>query len=427
MDVERAIRPRLVSDIFLLPEDAEGVLQPRLTSARGDFSPVDLKEAVRALLPRVRARAIECERARSVPAETVTELRELGFYRLVQPGAYGGYEQDFAVLADLMMELAGACASTAWVCGLLAAHQWMVGTFPAEAQREVWAVDPGATFCGSYAPVNEALPGAGGYRLTGRWGFASGCDNAQWAICGAKLPATSNRSSQPDFLLVPASDYAIDDTWDVIGLAGTGSKTLVLQDVFVPEHRVLLFADAASGQTPGSGLYSNRLYSVPLYCHVSACLAATAVGAAAGAIEDFIAATTGRLTRGSVTGGNNQMAQFPTVQIKLAEAAASVDAARSILLRDLEAIAADVRQNGYGSVEQRITNRRGQSFAVNLAVRAVDILNAATGGSGLAMSNPVQRAWRDVNAVARHVSLNWDSVAAMYGQMALGLEPRGQH
>jgi alkylation response protein AidB-like acyl-CoA dehydrogenase len=227
--------------------------------------------------------------------------------------------------------------------------------------------------------------------------------------------------------LVPASDYAIDDTWDVIGLTGTGSKTLVLQNVFVPEHRVLLFADAASGQTPGSRLYSNRLYAMPVYCVVSACLAATAVGTAAGTIQDFIAATTGRLTRGSVTGGNNQMAQFPMIQIKVAEAAASVDAARTVLLRDLDAIADDVRKNGHGSIRQRITNRRGQSFAVNLAVRAVDILNAATGGNGLALSNPVQRAWRDVNAVARHVSLNWDSVGAMYGQMALGLEPGGQY
>ncbi len=398
-----------------------------LSSSRSEFSPDELKRSIRSLLPRVRARAAECERARSVPAETVAELRELGFYKLVQPGAYGGYEQDFAILAELMMELAGACASTAWVCGLLAAHQWMVGTFPAQAQREVWRSNPDATFCGSYAPVNEALADGGGFRLSGHWSFASGCDNSQWAICGARLPATPDRPSQPAFLLVPASDYAIEDTWDVIGLAGTGSKTLVLNDVLVPEYRVLLFADAASGRTPGSQLYSNRLYAVPVYCHVSACLAATAIGAAAGAVEDFIAATTGRLTRGSVTGGKNQMAEFPTVQIKLADAAACVDAARTILLRDLEAIACELRENGEGSIQQRVANRRGQAFTVNLAVRAVDILNAATGGNGLAMSNPIQRAWRDVNAVARHVSLNWDSVGAMYGQMALGLEPRGQY
>jgi alkylation response protein AidB-like acyl-CoA dehydrogenase len=303
----------------------------------------------------------------------------------------------------------------------------MVGTFAAQAQREIWGSNPDATFCGSYAPLNEAAAERAGFRLSGRWSFASGCDNSQWAICGARLPATADRPSQPAFLLVPASDYAIEDTWDVIGLAGTGSKTLVLEEIFVPDYRVLLFADAASGRTPGSRLYANRLYAAPVYCQISACLAATAVGAAAGAVEDFIAATAGRVTRGSVTGGNNQMAQFPTVQIKLADAAACVDAARTILLRDLEAIATQVREDGEGSIEQRIANRRGQAFAVNLAVRAVDILNAASGGNGLAMSNPVQRAWRDVNAVARHVSLSWDSVGAMYGQMALGLDPRGQY
>jgi len=403
-------------------------LQQRVpTSSSGEFSPDKLKNALRLLLPHIRARAAQCERARSVPAETIAELRDIGFYKLVQPRAYGGHEQEFVILADLMMEMAGACASTAWVCGLLAAHQWLVGTFSAEAQHEVWHSNPDATFCGSYAPVNEAIAVGGGFRLSGRWAFASGCDNSQWAICGARLPATSDRPSEPAFLLVPASDYAIEDDWDVIGLAGTGSKTLVLKDAFVPDYRMLLFADAACGRTPGSRLYSNRLFAVPVYCQVSACLAATAVGAAAGAVEDFIGATAGRVTRGSVTGGKNQMAEFPTVQIKLADAAACADAAGTILLRDLEAIAREVRENGEASIQQRVTNRRGQAFAVNLAVRAVDILNAATGGHGLAMSNPVQRAWRDVNAVARHVSLNWDSVSAMYGQMALGLEPRGQY
>ncbi len=395
--------------------------------SRVNLSAEKVPAAVRALLPDIRSRAAACERARSVPPETFAALRQAGLYKLVQPSAYGGYEQDFGVLVDLIVDMAGACASTAWVCGLLSAHQWMVGLFPAAAQNDAWGGNPDATFCGSYAPINEAVIESGGYRLNGRWGFASGCDNAEWAICAARLPATPQWPSQPAFLLVPASDYTIDDTWDVIGLAGTGSKTLVLNNVFVPEHRSVLFADAAAGRSPGSKLYANRTYAVPVYCHISPCLAATAVGAAAGAVEDFIAGTTGRLTRGSVTGGDNRMAQFPTIQIRVAEAAASVDAARMILLRDLEAIAREVRQNGAASVEQRVTNRRGQAFAVSLAVRSADMLNAATGGHGLALSNPIQRAWRDVNAVGRHVSLNWDSVAAMYGQMALGLEPRGQY
>ena len=390
-------------------------------------APDKIRLAVKSLLPEIRARAAACERARTVSVESVEALRQIGFYKLVQPSAYGGYELDFALLADLIMDIAGACASTAWVCGVMAAHQWMVGLYAAEAQRDVWGSDPGATVCGSYAPINEAIADHGGYRLNGRWAFASGCDNSQWAFCAARLPATPQRAAQPAFLLVPASDYAIDDTWDVIGLAGTGSKTLVLKDVFVPEHRVLLFADAAAGRADGSKLYANRLFAGPIYANVSACLAATAVGAAAGAVADFIAATTGRLTRGSVAGGNSRMAEYPTVQIKLAEAAASVDAARTILLRDLEAIAHEVREHGEGSIQQRVVNRRGQGYAVRLAVQAVDVLNATMGGNGLALSNPVQRAWRDANAVGRHISLNWDAIGAMYGQMALGLEPRGQY
>jgi resorcinol 4-hydroxylase (FADH2) len=386
-----------------------------------------IKAAVRELVPAIRARALATERERRIPADTVNELRQAGLYKLVQPAAYGGYEYDFFVLADLIMDIGRACASTAWSCGLFSGHQWMVGLFPPEAQHDVWGKDPGAVLCGSYAPVTEAAADTGGYRLNGRWSFASGCDSADWSFCAARLPAREGRPSEPAFFLVPAKDFVIDDTWDVIGLAGTGSKTLVLKDVFVPEHRKILFTEAASGKTPGGRHSPNRLYSVPIYCHISACLAATAIGAAAGAIDDFIASTSERVTRGSVTGGANRMASFPTVQIRVAEATASVDAARTILLRDLAAITAEVQQHGEGSTRQRIANRLGQSFAVNLAVRSVDILNAAVGGNGLVVTNPIQRAWRDVNAVARHVSLNWDSVGAMVGQMALGLEPRGQY
>ena len=189
----------------------------------------------------------------------------------------------------------------------------------------------------------------------------------------------------------------------------------------------MTFADAAAGRSPGSRIDDNRLFSVPVYCHVSSCLAATAIGSAMGALDDFIAATRGRITRGSVTGANNRMAQFQTIQVKLADAAASIDAARLVLLRDVETVMRAVREHGEASVEERINNRRGQAFAVKLAMRATDLLNAAAGGNGLQMSNPIQRAWRDVNAVGRHVSLNWDSVGSMYGQMALGLEPRGQY
>jgi len=136
--------------------------------------------------------------------------------------------------------------------------------------------------------------------LSGRWSFASGCDNAQWSLCAALLPAEAEGGPLiPAFLLVRASDYSIDDTWNVVGLAGTGSKTLVLTDVFVPEHRVLNFADTTSGQTPGAALYAANLgFAVPMLCNIPSCLASTAVGAASGALDEYLARTSRRVTRG---------------------------------------------------------------------------------------------------------------------------------
>jgi alkylation response protein AidB-like acyl-CoA dehydrogenase len=390
-------------------------------------SPSALKAAVREVLPQIKERAATTERLRQVPRENVDALRAAGLYKIVQPREFGGYEYDFDVLVDLIIEIARACASTAWVCGLFAAHQWLLAGLPLKSQHDVWNNDADALLCGSYAPACKAVVDTNGYRLTGRWAFSSGCDNARWSFCAALLPTESEGALRPAFLIVPASDYGIDDTWDVVGLAGTGSKTLVLNDVFVPVHRVLRFSETTSGVTPGASIYPNRGFNIPMLCVIPSCLAAVAVGAAQGALEDYLAQTSQRTTRGAVAGANRRMAEFPTIQLRVADATASVDAARLILLRDLQTIAHKMREKGIIDIEDRITARRGQAFSVSLAIRAAEALNASTGGNGLAMSNSVQRAWRDANAVGRHISLNWDTVGTMYGQLALGLDPQGQY
>ena len=396
---------------------------------RAQVNPPEIAASVRKLGPGFAVRALATEQSCTVPPEHVNALRDLGFFKLVQPRAFGGFEGDFDLLVDLTIEIAKSCASTAWVCGLLAAHQWLVASFSGEAQHEVWDDNPDALVCGSYAPVAIATAVDGGYALSGRWSFASGCDNAQWALCAAVLPERSDGAPpMPAFLLVPASDYTLDDTWQVIGLAGTGSKTLVLENAFVPAHRVLTFQESTSGKTPGARLYSdNPTFSIPMLCNIPSCLAAVAAGAAFGALGDYLATTEGRVTRGAVAGASNRMAEFATVQLRVAEAAASVDAAREILLRDLRTRAEASRAGHEITIEDRITSRRGQAFAVSLAIRATEALNASTGGYGLNLSNPVQRAWRDANAVGRHVSMNWDAVGTMFGQLALGLQPIGQY
>ena len=389
----------------------------------------ELKTRLAGVQAEIAGRAGATEKACRVPAENIAALRAIGYFDIVKPQAFGGYEHDFDVLVDLNIELARSCASTAWVAGLLAAHQWLIASFPEQAQHDVWDADPAAVACGSYAPAAKATRCDGGYRVDGRWSFASGCDNAQWALCAALLPPeTEGGPLTPAFLLVPASDFRIDDTWHVVGLAGTGSKTLVLDDVLVPAHRVLGFAETTSGQTPGAVLYAqNPAFSIPMLCNIPSCLASTAVGAAAGALDDYLARTSKRVTRGAVAGHNNKMAEFPTIQLRVAEAAASTDAAREVLLRDLRERATAVRAGRPVSIEDRITSRRGQAFSVSLALRAVEALNASTGGAGLDLANPVQRAWRDANAVGRHISMNWDAVGTMYGQLALGLSPQGQY
>lgn len=388
-----------------------------------------IRDRITALSAGIRTKAAQVESDRRVPMESIAALREAGYFDIVKPKAFGGSELDFAALVDLNIDLAKWCASTAWVAGLLAAHQWLVASFPQQAQHDVWGENPDALVCGSYAPACQAQAVKGGYLLSGRWSFASGCDCAQWSVCAAMLqPDETRETTAPAFLLVPETDYTIDDTWHVVGLSGTGSKTLVLNDVFVPAHRVLYFSETTSGATPGAKLYCHKPdYGIPMLSVIPSCLASVSVGAALGALEDYLERTSRRVTRGAVTGAHSRMAEFATIQLRVAEAAASADAAKTILLADLRERQATVRKGERVSIEDRIASRRGQAFAVSLAIRATEALNASTGGQGLDLSHPVQRAWRDANAVGRHISMNWDTVGTMYGQMALGLEPKGQY
>ncbi|MBW8487211.1 acyl-CoA dehydrogenase family protein [Actinomadura parmotrematis] len=388
----------------------------------------DLTGRIAAIAANARERAERTERDRRVPAATLDELAAAGLFEIVQPRAHGGAERGFDELVEHVLTLSAACASTGWVAGLFAAHRWLLAGFQEQAQRDVLDADPGARICGSYAPAGAARLDGDGYRINGRWSFASGADAATWAVCACFLPTPQGIRGAPAFFLVPAADYTVHDDWHVTGLAGTGSKTLVLDDVFVPAHRLLPLADSMAGTTPGAALRPDSAgLRIPMLCHIPSCLAAVAVGAAAGALDDFLRTAGARETRGALAGGGSRLAGFATVQLRVAEASAAVDAAREILLRDLRRRAATSRDGATVTEDDRILSRRGQAYAVAQAVRAVEAVNGATGGQGLALANPVQRAWRDVTAVSRHISLNWDAVGTMVGQSALGLPPQGQY
>jgi len=391
-------------------------------------SPEELIARARALAPEIRARAEETEKNRGIAPEIVEKIRKAEFLRTCRPKEFGGFEYDAEVALTIALTISAACASTGWTVNGAVSNGISMAHWPIEAQREVWANDADPFTFACFAPTGTAVPAPGGYRLSGRWSFASGCDLSTWGKLGAFIkPPGGEAPSDGAFFLLPIADCEVIDNWFVCGLAGTGSKDIAVHDLFIPEHRVLKFSETRAGTTKGAQHHNNPLYKIPLLTLGASMLASTAIGAARGALEAYLDMTNGRTTRGALAGGGLRMKEFATVQLRVAEAAASVDAAEMILLAGIRDALAKLRRGDEITVADRIKVRRDQAYATQLAVRAVEALNASTGGYGLHLENPVQRAWRDANAVARHVSLNWDAVGTMYGQHVFGLEPKGQY
>jgi alkylation response protein AidB-like acyl-CoA dehydrogenase len=394
----------------------------------GPPSPPELIARARALVPEIRALAEETERNRMVSPAIIAKIRDAELLRTTRPKEFGGFECDPVVALEIALTISAACASTGWAINGALSNGISFGHYPVAAQRELWGAGADPFSCACFAPTGTAIPTGGGYVLTGKWSFASGVDHASWVRLGALIgPPDAAAPQDGAFFLLPVGDIEIEDNWFVYGLCGTGSKNIIAREVFVPQHRVLLFADTRAGTTPGGQYHQNPLYRLPLLVLGASMLASTAVGAAKGALAAYLEMVAGRKTRGALAGGGLAMAEFATIQLRVAEASAAVEAAELILLSDLRNATAILHAGGEVSVADRIRARRNQAYATKLALQAVEALNASTGGAGLLLSNPVQRAWRDVNAVARHVSLNWDAVGTMYGQHAFGLEPRGQY
>jgi alkylation response protein AidB-like acyl-CoA dehydrogenase len=369
--------------------------------------------------------ALETEQNRQVSPALIAKMREAGLFRVMQPARFDGFEYGYDVFVELVAAVATGDGSTGWVYSLGAVHPWLIACYPEEAQQEVWRQDRDAIAAVSYAPTGKALPEKDGYRLSGRFSFASGCDNASWGILGGMLPG--EKGPRPGFFLVPRSQFTIHDDWFTMGLAGTGSKTIVVEDQFVPAYRAVTFAEMLTGDGPGTRTNTNPLYRQPMLAVVPHCLVAPALGMARGALEAFKEQAAGRTTRGAVAGGNNKMSEFATVQMRVAEATASIDAAQLMIHRDISETLAIVAAGKPAGVALRMRNRLTRSFATRLLVQAVDAVFVAAGGAALGLQHPVQRFWRDIHAASAHISLNWDSVSAMYGQHVFGLEPRGQY
>jgi 3-hydroxy-9,10-secoandrosta-1,3,5(10)-triene-9,17-dione monooxygenase len=379
-------------------------------------APVTREEMVQraaALVPRLRERAERIEQLRRLPEETIADLVDSGLLRIGNPDRYGGVGLDIDAAFEVTQELGRGCGSTAWCYSILNTHNWWLGHWPEQAQEEYFADSPDTFGSSSLDPGRsrvEIVPG--GYRLSGRWSFSSGCDAATWVMVGGLGP------DGPLWFLVPKAQVTIDDTWFVSGLRGTGSKDLVMDDVFVPGHRVVVVRQVQEGQTGGWALHGRPSYRAPHYTLSPGTLLSPILGIARGAVEAFADQLQGR-TRPDGTELRHSVAS----QLRLAESSAEVDAARGLLRQNCREVLDRAARGESIPLLDRARYRRDHVFMAKLAVRAIGRLVEEGGAHALLESNPLQRFHRDAQAASQHRMLRWDEHAEQYGRVALGLDP----
>jgi 3-hydroxy-9,10-secoandrosta-1,3,5(10)-triene-9,17-dione monooxygenase len=385
------------------------------------MTPEEYLDRARALLPALRERALYAEQLRRLPDETFKDFQEAGLFRAIQPRRYDGYELDPDTFFQAVMDIGTVCGSSAWILGVVGVHNWHLGLFHPQAQADVWHNDTSVQMSTSLAPTGTVERVTGGFRLHGRWSFSSGCDFCQWAVLGGFVPST-NADAPPDLyaFLVPRSDYSIDDNWHVMGLCGTGSKDLVVQEAFVPEYRALSYVDMFHLRCPGSAVNTAPLYRLPFGSVFPYALVAPAIGVALGALDCFRDYTKTRL---SVRDGA-RAAEDPFMQFRLAEAAAAVDAARARTLGCFAEMMHFACAAQAIPLEHRARYRWDSAKAIDWSMRAVDLLFEASGGHAIFLTNPLQRAWRDIHAMRAHAGNNLERAAAVFGRSEFGLPPQ---
>jgi 3-hydroxy-9,10-secoandrosta-1,3,5(10)-triene-9,17-dione monooxygenase len=373
-----------------------------------------------ALVSTLARRAADTEQRRQLPTETVADLRAAGLFRLVQPRRFGGAELPLDQAIDIVSVLARGCASTAWVCAIYCDHSILLGKFDDAALDDVWARTPEALVSAGLLPGGMAERAPGGWRISGRWGFASGCDHADWLLLGSPLPLADG-TIQPSLCLVPRSEVQLEDNWHVMGLAGTGSKELVVEGTVVPEHRTLPLWKVAEGAAGGGRADVGPLYRLPHFPSVPFLFHATALGIAESLLEITIESIKGRSSMRNP--GGQKLAELQSMQLHVAEASAEIDCARTLIMRDTAAAMVAMREGRALTLPERARNRRDQGYTARLCRQAVDRLFGTFGSHGLFADHAEQRKFRDLHAVSAHLMCSWDLGATAYGRVALGLEP----
>lgn len=374
----------------------------------------DIYDRVLALGDLFRRNAPEARKIRKVPQENIDALQEAGFFLALQPRRWGGHEVDPQDFFRMHLAIAENCMSTAWASGIVAVHAFQLALMDERAQQDVWGDDIHTRVSSSYAPLGKVTEVDGGFRLSGRWGWSSGSDHCTWVFLGAICPDGGFRS-----FLVPRGDYEIVDTWHAMGLQGTGSNDIVVDDVFVPDYRTHKAEDGFLGTNPGVTADSAPLYRLPWAQLFVRVVSTPAIGAARDALDLYR-----QLVVGKASGDLTKLAGDTAPQERIAAAITSIDEMEAILFRNFDRMMAQVSAGEEVPVLERIKYRYQASLVIERCMAVVDSLFSSAGGSSVFLGSEIQQRFLDIHTGRAHVANNPTSFARNLGSVLLGNESK---
>lgn len=372
----------------------------------------DMLAAIRKLQPVLRERAPRAREERRVPEETIEDLRRAGFFLALQPRRYGGFELDPQDFFRMQLAIAEGCMSSAWAGGIIAVHSFQLALFDDRAQQDVWGEDIHTRVSSSYAPVGKVEVVDGGFRLSGRWGWSSGCDHCTWALLGAIVPGEGYRT-----FLVPRQDYQIIDTWQSMGLQGTGSNDILVEEAFVPDYRTHKQSDGFLGTNPGLAVNDAPVFRIPWGQIFVRTVSTPAIGAARAALALYREGALGK-SSSDVT----KLAGDTETQARIAAAANAIDEMEAILLRNFDVMMAAARNGGELSIEERARFRYQASLVIEKSMGVIDSLFSVAGGRSVFLGSEIQQRFLDVHTARAHVANNPTGFARNYGAIRLGMD-----
>ncbi len=378
----------------------------------------ELVARIKELQPLLREHAAQGEQDRRVAEDVIQALRAAGVLKIATPKRYGGYETSMRTMLDVSAALGEADGGTAWVATLLNVCAWMTGTFPQQAQDDVWGEDPDALVCGVLAPTAETRKVEGGHQVSGRWYYNSGSWHATWAILGVPLTDESGEVVDQALALIPRRELEYEETWFVAGMRSTGSNCMIAKDVFVPDHRIVSVPPAIEGhyatEHTDEALYQSAF--VPILALV---LAGPQLGMGRAALQMVREKAAKKPISYTFYTAQADSVAF---QLQLAEAAMLIDTAHLHAYRAAADIDEAAARGEYPDFLTRARVRADTGWVIDHIVRAINILLSAHGAASFADANPLQRLWRDSSVAARHAVVLPVVGYEVYGKALLGRE-----